>query len=139
MEMQKTELGQAQVAEALLRMKKLILHENVIHEFKSEGKINRSEFGGILYWLDEKENGMVKEWEEETGNMVYHVIKNHTDLGVLYSFLYVSKYTEEWESDMADLEEGYAFVYVWVEDDPIFYEYGTIGIKPSIGGVRRTA
>lgn len=137
--MQKTELGQAQVAEALLRMKKLKLHENVIHEFKSEGKINRSEFGGILYWLDEKENGMVKEWEEETGNMVYHVIKNHTDLGVLYSFLYVSKYTEEWESDMADLEEGYAFVYVWVEDDPIFSEYGTIGIKPSIGGVRRTA
>lgn len=40
---------------------------------------------------------MVREWEKETGNMVYHVIKDNTEIGLLYTFLYVSDDTEDWE------------------------------------------
>lgn len=50
---QKTEIAQAQVTEALLRMKKLKLHENVIKDFLENGKLNQSEVCGLLYWLNE--------------------------------------------------------------------------------------
>lgn len=139
LEMQQTEIGQAQVIEALLRMKKLNLHENAIREFKTEGKLNKSEFGGILYWLDDEERLLVKNWEAETKNMVYHVIKNHTAIGMMYSFLYVSPSPEGWERDNDDLSEGCALAYVLNVDDPWLSEYGTIGIRPCIGGVRRIA
>lgn len=61
---QKTELQQAQVTEALNRMAKLGLLENVINEFHQTGRINKSEIYGILYWLDDEEEKMVREWEE---------------------------------------------------------------------------
>lgn len=37
--------------EAVKRMKILDLHENVIHEFENESKLNLSERQGFLYWL----------------------------------------------------------------------------------------
>ena len=60
-------------------MKKLLLHQNVINEFKKENKLNKSEGPlGTLYWLDEEEKGMVKEYEEKWNVLVYHVIKTFT-------------------------------------------------------------
>jgi hypothetical protein len=51
----------AQVVEALLRMKNLKLHENVINEFKETGKINLSENGGILYyWLNDEQTNIMQ-------------------------------------------------------------------------------
>ena len=105
---QKTELAQAQVTEALLRMSKLQIHSNAIKEFLESGKLNRSE-RGILYWLEQDEEKMVREWEKETGNMVYHVIKDNTEIGLLYTFLYVSDDTEDWEEDREDIENNIAF------------------------------
>ena len=148
-EQQTTEIAQAQVTEALLRMKKLKIHENALKEFKESGKLNKSEnfhLNGdgesriaILYWLDEKEEKMVRDWEKETGNMVYHVIKNKMVFGLCYSFLYVSQETEEWEHDNEDMKQGYQLVYVKNVDDEYCSEYGSIGIKPMWGGVLRTA
>ena len=143
---QTTEIAKAQVTEALLRMKKLNLHENAIREFEESGKLNLSAgavmFGkrvGVLYWLDEKEQKMVEEWQKETGNMVYHVIKNNLAFGLCYSFLYVSNDPEDWEYDNQSLEEGIQFAYVKNVDDDWCSEYGTIGIQPGFGGVVRTA
>lgn len=135
---QKTELAAAQATEVVLRMKKLKLHSNVIKEFIGEGKLNLSE-RGILFWLDDEEQKMVQDWQEKTGNMVYHVIKNNMEFGLYYSFLYVSKYQDEWEMDNDDLEEGYPLVYVMNVTDDQCSEYGYIGIKPMFGGVMRTA
>lgn len=133
---QKTEL--AQVTEALLRMGALQIHGNAIKEFLESGKLNRSE-GGILYWLEQDEEAMVREWEKETGNMVYHVIKSYTEFGVLYTYLYVSDNTEDWEEDREDIENEIAFAYVKNVTDDWCSEYGTVGIKPMWGGVLRTA
>ena len=132
---QKTELAQAQVAEAFLRMRSLKIRGNAIKEFLKSGKLNLSK-GGVLYWLDHEEQEMVKEWEMETGNMVYHVIKDNPEIGLLYTFLYVSRHTEEWETDREDIENNIAFTYV---TDNCFGEYGTVGIAPMCGGVIRTA
>ena len=135
---------EAQKTEALLRMKKLGIHENAIKEFKECGKINLSEpaWGnkvGVLYWLNEEEEKMVKEWEEKTGCVVFHVIKNNTSFGLCYSFLYVSQNPEEWEEDDEDLEGGFPYVYVKNVTDDWCSEFGRIGIKPAFGGVVRVA
>ena len=146
--MQTTEIGQAQVTEALLRMKKLNLLDGAIEQFKDDGKILKSEnfcVGTrdnripILYDLSAEETEMVREWEKRTGNMVYHVIQNRMIFGLCYSFLYVSKYTEDWESDNEYLKEGIALVYVLNADDDMCSEYGSIGIKPMFGAILRTA
>lgn len=137
-------IAAAQKHEALLRMKKLDIHENAIREFQKEGKLNLSEPAlgnrvGVLFWLNEDEEKMVRDWEKETGHLVYHVIKNNLmDIGLCYSFLYVSKDPDVWVRDNEDMEDGIQFAYVKTVDD-YSSEYGTIGIRPGFGGVVRTA
>ncbi len=138
-EKQTTEVGKAQVMEALYRMKNLQLHENVIREFREEGKLNLSEICGILFWLNEQEEKLVRDWEKKTGNMVYHVIKNHFGFGLCYSFLYVSTYQDEWEYDRDNLKAGYPIAYVHNDTFEFLSEYGAIEIEPQIGGLIRTA
>ena len=127
-----------QIKEAVSRMKSLDLLERIIREFEEKRQLYRSEHA-ILYWLDEEELSMVREWESETGNIVYHVIKNYMEFGLCYSFLYVSKYKEEWEYENNELADGYALVYVKNMDDECCSEYGSIGIQPLFGGLLRTA
>lgn len=81
---------------------------------------------------------VVPDFEKENNGLVYHVIKSHTTIGLMYSLLYVSEYEEEWEMDMEDLGTGHALAYVVNKDMPDCSEFGTIGIEPSIGGLRRT-
>lgn len=131
------DLRNKQVEEAVKRMKMLHILPRAIQEFKS-GVINRSEEMGLLYWLDDEEKEMVKKFEEEREGVVYHVIMTETTMGRMYSLLYVSKHTEEWEMDRADIHEERVFVYVVNKDMPDFSEFGTIGIRPSFGGVIRT-
>ena len=83
------------VAEGVKRMEILKMMPQPIKEFKEEGKLNLSEHGGLLYWLNEEQEQMVRDWEEAHGNVVYHVIHDYTNIGELLTFLYVSKYTEE--------------------------------------------
>lgn len=126
------------VAEAVERMKMLKMSQNVIREFATENKLNLSEGIGALYWLDDEEKAMVAEFEKEHPKyLVYHVIKNFTEFGVLYSLLFVNEDKEEWEYDKEDLKQGYAFCYVVNKDTPEFSEFGSIVITPSIGGLIR--
>ena len=128
-----------QRTEALKRMELLKLHENVIEDFKEIALLNQSEFGGILYWVEGEMEKKIREWEEKTGNLVYHVIHDYTEFGELLSLLYVSQYEDEWETDREDIQDGYALVYVMNLTDDWCSEYGSIGIRPQWGGVVRTA
>ena len=74
--------------EAVKRMKALHIISNVIREFK-EGIINKSEYGGFLYWLNDKEKELVKKFQEDTGAIVYSCILNHMEFGDCLSLLYV--------------------------------------------------
>ena len=132
------ELRTKQKAQAVERMKKLGIMEQPVKEFEDEGKLNLSENGGLLYYLNEDEQKMVDDFEKENNGLVYHVIKSRTTIGLMYALLYVSKYLEEWKMDMEDLEEGQALAYVVNMDMPDCSEFGTIGIKPSVGGLIRT-
>ena len=128
-----------QRTEALKRMELLKLHENVIDDFKEINLLNQSELGGILYWVEGEMEKKIREWEEKTGNLVYHVIHDYTEFGELLSLLYVSQYEDEWETDREDIQDGYALAYVMNLTDDWCSEYGSIGIRPQWGGVVRTA
>ena len=119
-------------------MKKLGSMEQPIKEFEDEDKLNLSEVVGYLYWLDDDEKEMVKKFEEENNALVYHIIKANTNIGMIYNLLYVSEYVEEWKMDMEDLSDGQALAYVLNKTMPDCSEFGTIGIKPSVGGLIRT-
>ena len=125
--------------EALERMQMLHLMDETIKDFEENGKAWKSETNmGILYWLNEKEQEMVKAFEERTGGLVYHIIHNvYEEIGETYSILYVSKHKEEWELDRYDINAYYPFAYVMVGDDETYSEFGSIGIRPVNGGLVR--
>ena len=131
--------------EAIDRMKILELHRNAIREFRDEGKLNVSEpqrighhVVGMLYWLNEKHMKLIGDWQEESGNLVYHVVHSFTEFGELLDCLYVSKYPEEWEEDRRGLDFGEAISHSINLTAPECSESGYIGVKKAYGGVLRT-
>lgn len=128
-----------QVAEAIERMKLLKLHENAIKEFKSQRKVNFSKGIGILYWVEDEYEKFVREFELKHNAVVYHCIYSLTDFGEMLAMLYVSNSPEEWESDRLDIKDGIVFAYVKNISDDYCSEFGSIGIRPSIGGLIRTS
>ncbi len=82
-------------------------------------------------------NQKIRKFEEESNGLVYHVIKTQMNFGLMYSFLYVSEYIEEWKMDMEDLGDNQTLAYVVNTTMPDCSEFGTIGIEPSIGGLKR--
>ena len=127
-----------QKLEAIKRMKKLDIYTQAIKEFEKDNMLNKSESGGILFWLDENEKKMVKEFEEKYNATVYHLIHNYTEYGELYSFLFVSQYKDDWDYDNEDLNNNRSLVYVKNIDEDAFSEFGTIGIRSQFGGLIRT-
>ena len=117
-------------------MKILQLHPNAIEEFKDDDTLNAS-FHGILYFLTDEQKERVREFEEASGGVVYHVIQSFTEFGEMLSFLYVSKYPEEWGCDRMDLELDEPMAYVANVTDENCSEYGHIGIREFAGGVLR--
>lgn len=124
--------------EAIKRMNILKMLENPIRDLKEDGVVNRSEGGGYLYRLNDDQKKMVEEFEKENETLVYHVIHSFTDIGEMYTLMYVSQYEEEWNDDIEDLKNGSALVYVVNATMPVCSEFGSVGVEPSIGGVKRT-
>lgn len=132
-----------QKEEAIKRLELLNLHPNVLKDFKA-GRITVSEtmgrgFNGMLFWASDKDMEYIKEFEKEHDAIVYHAIRVNTSFGELLALLYVSKYTDEWDLDIADLKSGCPISYVINKDDSILSEFGSIGIRRVNGGLTRTA
>lgn len=131
-----------QIKEAIYRMGKLGIMRTVIRQFAEDGKVQQSErtlLGyGMMYYLDDKTQKRVDKFEKEHGALVYHVIMSDTEFGRMWALLYVSRNKSEWERDNEDIKDGYVFSYVLTEGD-YSNEFGTIGVQPANGGLRRTA
>ena len=130
------EMREKQKAEAIKRMKKLRIIKDAIKQFEEEDIVMISE-NGFLYWLDDEQKKVVKEFEDEYDALVYIVIHSRTSFGELYSMMYVSKYEEEWSMDNDDLKEGYAVAYVKNLDDDWCSEIGSIVVQNRFGGLVR--
>ena len=122
--------------EAIERMKMLSMSKSCINAFK-KGKVWESERIGALYEVNDQEQQIIDKFEKDSGGVVYHIIHNMTQFGELYSILYVSKHKDEWEIDRQDIKENIVFAYVYNKTCEDFSEYGSIMIRPSIGGLMR--
>lgn len=140
---------EAMKKEAERRIKMLNLHPNAVQDFIEEGRLNRSDrtriispFGkhmiGALFWLNDEEKQMVSQIEKEWDIYVYHMTHESFEFGECYDMLYVSRYSDEWEADRMDLQDGFPVVYVCNATDPDLSEFGHIGIKAVGGGIIRT-
>ena len=82
--------------------------------------------------VKEKETELIKainEFEKEYNAYVYHIVCSNTNIGQLYTMLYVSSHEEEWESDRADIKEKQLYAYVWNRTDNCRSEIGLVGIE----------
>lgn len=122
--------------EALKRMKLIKLSPQCIKAFETENKVWTSE-RGMLY-DDENVQNLVEIFEKDhPGYLVYHVDHAAFEFGDCYSFFIVSPYKEDWQMEIDDLKDGYAFCYVKNIDDDFCSEFGTIAFKSIFGGVCR--
>lgn len=92
---------------------------------------------GVRFNLTSSEKEMVQEFEEEYECKVYHVIQDLSTFGMLYSLLYVSNNEDEWEMDREDIKKGELLAYVVNNDENQFSEFGYIGIKTGVDGLKR--
>ena len=127
---------------AIQCMKSLDIYKPYINRFVKDGTVTLFErYGG--YYIDEHNEPellkKIREFEAETGSLVYAVTHEIFFFGECYSFLIVSKYEEEWEMTLEEVAEGYAFSYVWNKDDEICSEFGTVRLKSFGGGIARIA
>ena len=124
--------------EAIKRMKILQLHQNVLDNFMNENKLNKSDSPfGSLYWLDEEEIKIVKDFEKRHNVLLYLVIHTFSNLGETYELLFVTTEKEEWENEKRDLKNGFAFAQVIVIDYDPNSEMGYIGVESKNGGIVR--
>lgn len=82
--------------------------------------------------VEEKETELIKainEFEKEYNAYVYHIVYSNTNIGQLYTMLYVSSHEEEWKSDRADIKEKQLYAYVWNRTDNCCSEIGLVGIE----------
>lgn len=125
------------INEAIERMKLLHMSSQCINAFK-KGKVWESEGYGALYEVNEKEQKIIDDFEKENeGYKVYHMIHNVFQFGECYSILFVSTDESEWEQDREDIKDNYIFVYVKNITYDYCSEFGSVAVRPQIGGLLR--
>ena len=125
-----------QKSEAVKRLKMLFEDSTVPDAFEKTGTVYLCDHpDGRPIPIPEEMMDDLRQLEKEHGLLVYLVIADSWS----YSYLYVSKYKEEWEMDESDLGEGYPVVYVENLEDPECSEFGSIRIFPNGDGLIRIA
>lgn len=124
--------------EAIKRMKALGIINDAIKQFEEDDIVMVTEPPfGALYWLEDDEKEMVREFEEENNALVFMVVRAFTNFGKMDSLLFISDYEEEWEMDNEAIVDGYVLSYTKNYDMPDCSEMGSIVVKPSFGGLLR--
>ena len=128
--------------ECIRRMKILKLHDEGFHtclgDFRKNEQAWKSEFYGILYWLDEEEKKIVKDFEEkykEYESKVYHCYKAHTQFGEILYLFYCSNQADEDKDFDYNIKDNIIWCYAYNISDPGLSEFGTCYIRPKFGGV----
>lgn len=126
-------------AEAINRMKMLGLSKPCIKAFQDRDEVQLSETNGELTGLSKNEElrTYIENLEKTDKILIYHVLHTNTPFGEMYSFLLVSDYGEEWESDRRNVKNNRLLSYVWNKDTPEYSEYGYIEVTQRSGGLIR--
>ena len=136
--------------------------QSVIRDFEEEHKVyvsrtrnlyaspmNQGVMVGVLYEWSDEERTLVEKVENQFQILVYHMIRNVTNVGILYAMLSVSSYEEEWTAERKALkgiksDAANPLAYVWnaglQEEEALdlskgFGEWGSILIVEGEGGL----
>ena len=127
--------GSTAEEEARIRMEELDLFGPVKRDF-SKGKLYMSEFGGIIYDLNEEAQEAVRRTAEY--GLPYHVIRtNSEEIGDMYAVLFVSNEKIQWDQERLN-RDGIMIANVYNASMGID-EIGSIGVTKANGGLQRTA
>lgn len=127
---------------ALELMKRLDIYEPYIEGFRDNNQVCFFErFIGFWDYQEPEIENKRKELEREFGFLIYAVTHEFIGDDEMYSFLYVSKYEEDWKYSLTDAGQKtfYAHAYVWNKSCEWCSEPGTIVIQYVGGGIRRVA
>ena len=126
---------------AIQCLQRLGIYKPYIKKFEKDGTVTFFERFAGYYITEDQEPELlkkIKEFEAETGSLVYAVTHEMFEFGECYSFLCVSKYEEDWRFTLEHgLGGSYAWSYVWNKDIEEYSEYGTIIVKSFGGGIQR--
>ena len=125
---------------AIKCMEALGIYKPYITKFKKDGTVTLFErFGGYYFYEDNEPELLekIREFEAEYDSIVYAVTHTFAQFGELYEFLCISKHEEEWEDTLEDINDGYAWSWVWNKTDEWCSEFGTITVKSFGGGIAR--
>lgn len=115
--------------EAITRMKLLNFDDNIIEELKNNAIYIQE--NSSLRLPTPQERALIDEVaDRESIGLIYYVIHQFTNIGELYSMLFVSNFEEDWEIERKDCERKEdisSFVYNVTQPD--FSEMGYIGIE----------
>jgi hypothetical protein len=124
-------------------LNKLQIHKPYIDGFRKEGVVTVFErYAG--FWALPENNyeelyNIIKQFEEEHGYIVYAATHEVIGEDEVYSLLFVSSHTEDWDYILQ--ESGpytyYAMAYCHNVTTPIFSEMGDIVVNSFGGGIRR--
>ena len=132
-----------QKEKAIECMQQLNIYKPYIKKFENDGTVTLFEVFGGYYINEEQESEVlnrIKEFEAETGSLVYAVTHEKFEFGECYSFLCISKYEKDWDYSVEITPQGaYVWAYVWNKNNDMYSEYGTIGVISFGGGIQRIA
>ena len=117
-----------QKQEAVSRLMRLNVPPRVAKDYDRFGHIHMctSPSGNYALIDDAAMKAEIAAFEESNEATVYMVIRMATFYGLLDSFIFVSKYTEEWDDEDLDLKDGYLMTYTINRDHPMCSEFGSI-------------
>lgn len=128
---------------AIQCLQRLNIYKPYIRKFEKDGTVTLFERFAGYYITEDQEPELlkkIKEFEAETGSLVYAVTHEMFEFGECYSFLCVSKYEEDWYYTLTiDPYGSYAWSYVWNKDIEEYSEYGTIAVRSLGGGIARVS
>lgn len=142
--MKLTHEQQTLIAQKVLRS--FGVHASVSASFRKGSKKHRlfyserisRNFPAVLYWLENNPEweAEAREFEKQTGALVFHATLTHADFGDCLDFIYVPADSEEVEEFLSYASSGYFRSRCHnLSDD--FVESGMIRVVPAMGGLCR--
>ena len=112
--------------EAQKWMELMKVNPKIINRFIKDDQtmIATPDYGYCILSPTEQEE--LRQMEAKYDIVVYMIIRAYTNIGTLDSFLYVSKYPDEWEMEREDIKSGIVMTYTINREDSLLSDWGSI-------------
>ncbi len=88
--------------------------------------------------LEDEVKKYMQDIERRFGGLVFGAILSRTTIGNMISFLWVSKYKNDWKINRDSIKNNTVFAWVWNTNDDMLSEFGSIRFqKMPSGGFKR--